>query len=65
MKRAPAWVGVSSSLSVLGQRSQQLVFAVRGEAGRPWPVQALFAFPGQQVGEEGFARTVVQTGRDG
>ena len=39
------------SLSRLGQGRQQLVFAVSGEAGRAWPVQALFAFPGQQVGE--------------
>jgi hypothetical protein len=30
---------------------QQLVFALGGEAGRAWLAQALFAFPGQQVGE--------------
>jgi hypothetical protein len=37
-------------LSCLGQGRQQFVFAAGGEAGRAWPVQALFAFPGQQVG---------------
>ena len=47
----PAWDIAFLFLSRLGQDRQQFVFAAGGEAGRAWPVQALFAFPGQQVGE--------------
>ncbi len=45
--RAPAWDIAFLFLSRLGQDRQQFVFAAGGEAGRAWPVQALFAFPGQ------------------
>jgi len=37
--------------SRLGQGRQQFVFAEGREARRAWPVQALSAFPGQQVGK--------------
>lgn len=45
--RARAWDRAFLLLSRLGQGCKQFVFASGGEAGRAWPVQALFAFPGQ------------------